>query len=79
MTPMDAYRDLEVRFKRINVIGEALSVLHWDAAVMMPPGGAAARGEQLATLRVLCHDMMTDPKVGDGIDSRRMRVLPWNA
>ncbi len=65
MTPIDAYRDLEVRFKRLNVLGEALSVLHWDAAVMMPPGGAEARGEQLATLRVLCHDMTTDPKVGD--------------
>jgi len=68
MTPIDAYRDLEVRFKRLNVLGEALSVLHWDAAVMMPPGGAEARGEQLATMRVLCHDMITDPSVGDLLD-----------
>ena len=40
-------------------------MLHWDAAVMMPAGGAAARAEQLATLRVLSHQHLTAPEIGD--------------
>ena len=40
-------------------------MLHWDAAAMMPAGGAAARAEQLATLRVLSHQHLTAPEIGD--------------
>ena len=80
MTALDAYRDLEVRFRRVNVLGEALSVLHWDAAVMMPPGGAAARGDQLATLRVVTHDMMTDPRIADLLETAKGADLStWQA
>jgi carboxypeptidase Taq len=31
----------------------------------MPPGGAAARGRQLATLRKIAHEKLTDPRVGE--------------
>src|ERR1700759_3397313 len=48
-----AYRELEQRFRRLGAIEQAISVLHWDTAAMMPEGGAGARAEQLATLRVL--------------------------
>ena len=65
MTAFDAYKDLEQRFKNISILGEAMSVLHWDAAVMMPPGGAEARGEQLAALQVMSHQMLTDSALGD--------------
>jgi len=40
-------------------------MLHWDAAAMMPPGGAEARAEQLATLRVLAHELLVAPEIGD--------------
>ncbi len=62
---MSAYRRLEDRFKRITLLEEAAGVLHWDMSTMMPPGGAVARGEQLATLSVLAHELMTDPAVGE--------------
>ena len=58
---MAAYRDLEQPFRRIAVLGGAEAVLHWDNAVMMPPGGAPARAEQLAELEVLRHEMATAP------------------
>jgi carboxypeptidase Taq len=32
---------------------------------MMPPGGSAARGEALAEMSVLQHQILTDKKVGD--------------
>jgi len=40
-------------------------MLHWDAAAMMPAGGAAARAEQLAALRVITHQYLTAPEIGD--------------
>ena len=36
---MTAYDRLTTRFARIATIGEASSVLGWDAATMMPAGG----------------------------------------
>jgi len=40
-------------------------MLHWDAAAMMPAGGAEARAEQLATLRLIAHQHLTAPEIGD--------------
>ncbi|HUK57968.1 MAG TPA: carboxypeptidase M32 [Stellaceae bacterium] len=60
-----AYSELETRFKRLSSLREAAAVLHWDAAAMMPEGGAAARAEQLATLRVVCHEVLADAALPD--------------
>jgi carboxypeptidase Taq len=62
MTP---YETLETRFRRLGALQEAIAVLNWDSAAMMPPGGGAARAEQLATLRVMAHEALTDPALGD--------------
>jgi carboxypeptidase Taq len=64
---MNAYDRLTTRFARIATINEASSVLGWDAAAMMPPGGAAARGDQLAVLAGLAHGLLTRPEVGDDL------------
>ncbi|MBV8457054.1 MAG: carboxypeptidase M32, partial [Acetobacteraceae bacterium] len=65
MVEMSAYHQLETRFRRIGAVEEAISVLHWDAAAMMPRGGAAARAEQLATLRLIAHEHLTAPALGE--------------
>ena len=44
------YVALEQRFKRLADLGGAAAVLNWDQAAIMPKGGNAARGEQLAAL-----------------------------
>jgi len=59
----DAYARLKDRFARIGAINEAAGMLHWDASAMMPPGGAEARGEQLAALAGIAHGMMVAPEV----------------
>ncbi len=61
MTP---YGRLCDRFTRLATLGEAQAVLHWDAAAMMPSGGAQARGEQLAVLAGLAHAMLCDADTG---------------
>ena len=60
---MTALDRLTTRFARIAALDEAAGVLHWDASVMMPEGGGAARGEQLATLAGLSHELLTAPEV----------------
>jgi carboxypeptidase Taq len=64
---LNAYNALKERFAEIDALGGALSMLNWDQAVMMPPGGAAARAEQIATLAVLRHGRLTDPGLGDAL------------
>jgi carboxypeptidase Taq len=60
---MIAYHQLEARFRRIGSLEQAISVLHWDTAAMMPEGGALARAEQLATLRLIAHQQLTAPEI----------------
>ena len=60
-----AYRELERRFAALSHLHGALAVLHWDSATMMPPGGAAARSEQIATLAEIAHRQLTDPALAD--------------
>jgi len=62
---MTAYDRLAARFARIATVGEAAAVLNWDAAAMMPPGGGAARGDQLAVLAGLMHGLLTAPDAAD--------------
>ncbi len=57
------YAQLEEKFKRIGVLEEAGSMLHWDMAAMMPAGGAEARSEQLTLLATLSHAMMCDAEM----------------
>lgn len=66
--PNAAYARLKSRFARIATLGECAGVLHWDASAMMPPGGAAARGEQLATLAGLSHELLTAPEVKEDLE-----------
>ncbi|MEO5372964.1 MAG: carboxypeptidase M32 [Alphaproteobacteria bacterium] len=65
MPDRDAYAKLEDRFARLEKLGEAIGFLDWDSQTMMPPGGAASRAEQMATLKSIHHDLMTAPEVGE--------------
>ena len=62
-----AYARLRARQDRIGTLDEASAVLNWDAASMMPPGGAAVRGDQLAVLAGLGHELFTAPGVADDL------------
>jgi carboxypeptidase Taq len=74
------YKALEARFHRLAALNEAAGMLHWDMAAMMPPGGAEARAEQLAQLRLVCHEILADPAMGGLLgeaESRREELDPW--
>jgi carboxypeptidase Taq len=77
---MSAYTELESRFHRLYALRNAVGVLQWDLATMMPPGGAVARAEQVAALQVVCHGLLTDPAVADLLDraeSDRTNLDEW--
>jgi len=57
------YQQLEQEFRRLHAFRGALSLLRWDAAVMMPHGSADVRGEQLAALETELHAQLTTPKI----------------
>ena len=78
---MTAYDRLAARFERIATLGEASAVLNWDAATMMPPGGGAARGDQLAVLAGLSHSLLVASAVGDDLAAAEAagEADPWRA
>jgi carboxypeptidase Taq len=57
------YQQLEQEFRRLHAFRGALSLLRWDAAVMMPRGSAEVRGEQLAALETEYHALLTAPRI----------------
>jgi carboxypeptidase Taq len=76
------YKLLEGRFHRLAALNEAAGMLHWDMAAMMPPGGAETRAEQLAQLRLVCHEILADPAMAGLLgeaESRREELDPWAA
>ena len=62
------YKQLEKEWQRLHAFGGALSLLRWDAAVMMPRGSAAVRGEQLAAIETEQHAILTSPRVSRLLD-----------
>ncbi|MCW8307947.1 carboxypeptidase M32 [Acidiphilium sp. PA] len=68
-TDAKAYQRLTTRFARIATVEEAMSMLGWDEAAVMPDGGSAARADQLATLSGIAHAMLVEPAVADDLDA----------
>ena len=65
---------LKDRWSEIFDLGMSASVLRWDQTTYMPPGGAPARGRQLALLARLAHERLTDPEVGKLIDALEREI-----
>ena len=59
------YQALEARFARLGTLQEAMAMLQWDSAAIMPPGGGEARAEQLAALKLVCHEMLTNDALAE--------------
>jgi len=60
--------ELKRRLLEVNDLQMATAVLRWDQTTYMPPGGAEARGRQMATLSRIAHEKFTDPEIGKLLD-----------
>ncbi|WP_299397090.1 carboxypeptidase M32 [Pelagibius sp.] len=77
---MTAYEELSRKFKRLHALQEAAGLLSWDMSTVMPSGGAEARTEQLATLDVVCHEILTDASLDalfDQASAETKELSPW--
>ena len=63
MNPEQKYQEFAKKSARIDDLSKASAVLGWDQQVYMPKNGAPARGQQLATLASISHELGTDPKL----------------
>ncbi|AMJ59469.1 carboxypeptidase M32 [Bosea sp. PAMC 26642] len=62
---MTAYSQLSAHFGRISALSNAIGILSWDNAAMMPTGAAGTRAESMALLEVMRHGMMVERRIGD--------------
>lgn len=63
------FQELKSRLLEVDDLNSAAALLHWDQSTYMPPGGAAARARQIATLSRLAHEKFIDPAIGDLLDA----------
>jgi carboxypeptidase Taq len=73
MTHPAELAELKLRLREISDLHGAEAVLGWDQATYMPPGGAEARGRQLALLGRLGHERLVEPAIGRLLDA----LAPW--
>jgi len=69
MSENSHYQQLTRTFQRLSRFSHLSSIASWDMFTMMPPGGSAARGEALAEMSVLQHQILTDKKVGEWLSA----------
>lgn len=74
-------QELKARLLEVNDLNSAGAVLGWDQTTYMPPGGAAARGRQMATLGRLAQEKFIDPAVGKLLDALQpyAESLPYDS
>ncbi len=65
MTPHESYTALLTRSREASVLNSCASLLGWDERTYMPRKGSAHRGEQMALLARLTHEMTTSPAIGE--------------
>ena len=64
----DAYARAVHRFATAGKLGSARNMLNWDAQTHMPPGGAWARGEQMAAITEVSADLIGSRAAGDELE-----------
>jgi carboxypeptidase Taq len=65
MTPQAAYDELIRRAREESLLESCQALLGWDELTYMPPGGVAARADQLSHLVGLHHALATDPRIAE--------------
>jgi carboxypeptidase Taq len=65
------FEKLKTRLMTVADFVGAISILNWDRQVMMPRAGAPVRGEHVATLSRIAHELFTAPETGTLLDELR--------
>ena len=80
-TTTEKLNELKARLRDVADLNSVGAVLHWDQATYMPPGGAAARGRQMAVVGRIAQELFSDPATGRLLDELRSyeESLPYDS
>lgn len=69
MTPQAAYDQLIDRYREARMLESVSSLIGWDERTYMPLKGSAHRAEQMALLAKMLHVKLTEPVLGELLDT----------
>lgn len=72
---MTAYQALTERFQRLARLDHLAAIAGWDMQTMMPSGGSDARGEALAELSVMHHEILVHASTAELIAQAQQEPL----
>ncbi|MEX2543382.1 MAG: carboxypeptidase M32 [Trueperaceae bacterium] len=61
----EALDSLQRRFALLADLTQAASLLSWDRHTYLPSGAGVTRGRQSAALDAICHEKLSDPRIGE--------------
>src|SRR3954466_15656395 len=79
MSPAMSLAALKERVGTVNDLLTSVNLLVWDSRTMMPAGGAAARGRQIATLTRLARDLLCDDEMQRRLEGAERAVAANDA
>ncbi|PWT98043.1 MAG: carboxypeptidase [Bacteroidetes bacterium] len=65
------YEEYVSKMRKIADVKHAMAVLQWDEETYLPPDGASIRGQQMATLSEISHELFVDQKLGNLLNELR--------
>lgn len=65
MSDSESWSELRAEWRAIRDLESIASVLDWDQATYMPPGGEQDRGRQLAMLSTLAHERLASRRMAE--------------
>jgi len=74
----EKYQQLVKRLEDVHNLDRTAAVLGWDQQTQMPPGGAAARAAQLATVARLGHEIFTSDETARLIEDAAAEIVGAN-
>ncbi|HEV7133130.1 MAG TPA: carboxypeptidase M32 [Gaiellaceae bacterium] len=67
----NALERLKSRLTDVNALDAVSGLLVWDQRTIMPPAGGSHRGDHIARLQRMSHELFTDPETGRLLDELR--------
>src|ERR1700681_4861103 len=65
-TSYELYRQ---HMRKLADVRSALALMQWDQETYMPPKGSGFRAQQVSTLSEIAHELATDEKLGNMLES----------
>lgn len=70
---------LQAKLKEVKHLRDIEALLGWDQQVLMPPGGAEARAEQMATLSKMAHELFVADEIGILLEELAQAQFPYDS